>query len=47
MGLAVNLKKSKLGQESIQYLGLHIGKRKIWAGPDKVAALRKAPLPET
>lgn len=43
--LMVNLKKSKLGQRAIHYLGFHIGLGKIWAGPDKVAALRNIHLP--
>lgn len=43
-GLTVNLKKSKLGQ---QYLGFHIGHGRIWAGPDKMAALWDVPLPST
>lgn len=44
-GLTVNLKKSKLGQRAIQYLGFHIRHGKIWAGPDKVATLWDVPLP--
>lgn len=42
--LMVNLKKSKIGQDSVQYLSFHIGKGKIWAGSDKVAALRELQL---
>lgn len=44
-GLMVNLKKSKLGQRSVQYLVFHIGYGKIWAGPFKVATLRDSPIP--
>lgn len=44
-GLTVNLKKSKLGQATLQYLGFHIGRGEIWDIPDKVAALRDVPLP--
>lgn len=38
--LMINLKKSMLGQRTIQYMGFHIGHVKIWVGPNKVAALR-------
>lgn len=43
----MNLKKSCLGQQEVQYLGFHIGHGRIWADPDRVAALRDAPLPST
>lgn len=38
-GLHVNVKKSRLGQQEVQYLGFHIGHGRIWAGPEKAAAL--------
>lgn len=37
-GLAANLKKSKLGQKTVQYLGFCIRQGKFWAIPNKVAA---------
>lgn len=47
IGLTVNLKKSKIGQQTVQYLGFCIGQEKIWAIPDKVATVRDFPLPPT
>lgn len=41
-GLTVKLKKSKLGQVNVQYLGFHIGHGKIWAVPDKVSQTTQA-----
>lgn len=46
-GLTVNLKKSKLGQQTIQYLGFCIGQGKIWAVPNKMADLQEILLPPT
>lgn len=46
-GLMVNLKKRKLGQETVQYLGFCIGQGKIWAIPNNVATLWEVPLPPT
>lgn len=43
-GLTVNLRKSKVGQSTVQYLGFCVGQGQIWAVPDKVAALRNVPL---
>lgn len=45
--LTVNLKKSKLGQQTVQYLGVCTGCGKIRAVLDKVAALQDVPLPPT
>lgn len=39
IGLTANLKKTRLGQMSIQYLVFCIGQGRIWAVSDKVAAL--------
>lgn len=45
--LTVNIKKSKLGQPKVQYLGFCIGYGRIWAIPDNVAALQEILLPPT
>lgn len=46
-GLTANLKKSQLGHMPVPYLGFCIQWSRIWAVPDKVAALREAPLLNT
>lgn len=43
-GLTFNLKKSKLGQQMVRYLGFCIGQGRVWAIPDNVAAFREVPL---
>lgn len=44
-GLTATLKKSQLRHAAVQYLGFCVGQGKIWAIPDKVAALYEAPFP--
>lgn len=45
--LTVHLKKSKLGQQTVQYLGFCIRQGKIWAIPNKVTTFQEVHLPPT